>query len=254
MLEKNFFTTAHKLADIAGKISKQYFRNQIGASFKDNASLVTEADLRIEEALSEYIHNTYPTHSILGEEYGLTQKQSDYVWVIDPIDGTTSFMCGKPTYTTLIALLYQNCPILSIIDQPIMSERWLGATDQITELNGHPCIQQPYDVNLLRLNCTTPDMFSQKQKEIFTAVEKKAQVTCYGGDGYAYGLMASGYIDIIMEADLQYYDVAALIPIIEGMGGVITDWQGNLINQETFDGTILATRHPEIYALMLNLM
>ena len=197
---------------------------------------------------------TYPNHGILGEEYGIKNESSDYLWVIDPIDGTTSFSCGKPTFCTLIALLYKNEPVLGIVDQPINKERWVGEFGKMTQFNNRPCFNDPRDISLLRLNCTTPMMFSKKQRKIFEFIQTLADISCFGGDAYAYGLMASGYIEIIMESDLKFYDVAALIPIIKGAGGIITDWCGAEIYKENFNGTVLAAQTPEIHRKIISMI
>ena len=140
MIDKELLTTAHELANIAGDIARSYFRkSKIGISCKNAKYLVTEADLKIENAIRKYLNTKYPDHSILGEEYGISSKKSDYLWVIDPIDGTTSFICGKPTFCTLIALLYKNKPILGLIDQPITQERWTREIGKITQFNDEEC-------------------------------------------------------------------------------------------------------------------
>ena len=251
MIEK-FLTTANELADSAGEIARSYFRKQVSSSMKDAKSLVTEVDCKIERTIRDMIKMSFSDHGILGEEYGIENKDNEYLWVLDPIDGTNSFICGKPTFCTLIALLHNNKPILGIIDQPITNERWVGEAGKITKFNNEQCSQN--SSSLIRLNCTSPLLFSKTQKIIFEKVEKIVDISCYGGDGYAYGLLASGHIEVIMEAGLQFYDVAALIPIIEGAGGKITDWSGRAIRQEIFDGTIIAAKSTEMHTKILNYM
>ncbi len=254
IIDRKFFATAHELADMAGEISRFYFRREIGMSLKNAKYVVTEADLIIEKKLRKHINVTYPDHDILGEEYGITSKNSEYLWVIDPIDGTTSFACGKPTFCTLIALLYKSKPVLGLIDQPINKERWVGEIGKISKFNDVECFNNLQNTGLLRLNCTTPLMFSKKQIEIFESIQAIADISCYGGDGYAYGLMASGHIDIIMESDLKFYDVAALIPIIEGVGGKITDWSGKELSSKNFDGAVFAARTPEVHRKIVGMI
>jgi inositol-phosphate phosphatase/L-galactose 1-phosphate phosphatase/histidinol-phosphatase len=254
MIDKEFLVAAKVMADIAGEISRSYFRRKVDISLKSAKSAVTEADLKIEKGLTEHLKITYPDHSILGEEYGSTKNNSEYLWVIDPIDGTTAFICGKPIFCTLIALLYKDEPILGIIDQPIIGERWIGEINKKTIFNGVEGAVINENPNFLRLNCTTPLMFSKEQQKVFELVQSKVAISSYGGDGYAYGLLASGYIDIILEADLKFYDVAALIPIIKGIGGKITDWSGDEINSKTFNGTVLATRNITIHQKVLEVI
>lgn len=254
IMDKNLLDTACNLADIAGNIARSYFRKKIDISLKSSKSAVTEADLQIEKSLRNYLKTTYPDHNVLGEEYGSTENNSEYLWVIDPIDGTTAFICGKPTFCTLISLLYKNEPILGIIDQPIIRERWIGEINKKTIFNDVECEVSSKDSDFLRLNCTTPLMFANERQKVFESVQDQMKISSYGGDGYAYGLLASGYIDIILEADLKFHDVVALIPIIKGIGGKITDWSGNEINNRSFDGTVLASINTLIHQKILNII
>lgn len=246
---------AHSLADQAGKIARDYFRKPLDLKLKTGRYLVTEADQAIEQYLRDTILTHYPDHGILGEEYGTTGEASEYLWVIDPIDGTTAFAAGKPTFTTLIALIKNDKPLFGLIDQPILKERWMGIRHQKTQMNTQFC--QPSRINLLaeaRLNCTTPDMFQDlRSQKIFSALKKTVMSISYGGDAYAYGLLAMGYIDVILEADLKFYDVATLIPVIEGAGGIVTDWQGHPLTQ-TFDGTCLAAANVDLHRQALEVI
>lgn len=250
---ENLFKIANHLADEAALLSTQHFRQERRTMLKSDLSPVTAVDFAIELALKEYLRQTLPDHGIWGEEYGRQISSSEYSWVIDPIDGTASFACGKPTFCTLIALLKNNLPIIGIIDQPITQERWCGVVQQRTTLNRQPCVRQEQSP-ILRLSCTTPLMFDAQQWEKFLLVKTQASITSFGGDGYAYGLLASGLIDIIFEANLKPYDVAALIPVIEGAGGVITDWQGNAIDIDNFNGTVLATTNQALHEKFLELI
>jgi histidinol phosphatase-like enzyme (inositol monophosphatase family) len=240
ILIMNFLKLAHELADQAAAIARSYFRAPVEITLKTGGYPVTAADLAIEAALRQTIMATFPTHGILGEEYGEAPFQGEYLWVIDPIDGTTSFACGKPTFCTLIALLQNGKPILSIIDQPITRDRWVGQEGKPTTWNGIPCVTRTQP-GRIRFSCTTPAMFkTAEERTMFDRISSQASVISYGGDAYAYGLLAGGCIDLILEADLQYYDIAALIPIIEGAGGVITDWEGQALNRENFKGKVIA--------------
>ncbi len=247
---------ANTLADIAADIARSYFRREISLSLKKGIYPVTQVDLEIEMALRQYLNKTLPDHGILGEEYDFKSTNSEYIWVIDPIDGTISFTTGKPTFCTLIALLKDDKPLFGIIDQPISKERWVGNLAQQSSLNGIPChTNVNYSPDFIKLSCTTPEMFvSKTQIKKFESIRKLASVVSYGGDAYSYGLLASGLIDVIFEADLQYYDIAALIPIIEGSGGMITDWNGNLPNRHNFNGTILATANKKLHDQILELI
>jgi inositol-phosphate phosphatase/L-galactose 1-phosphate phosphatase/histidinol-phosphatase len=251
MIIQEMLKVAETLADIAGEIARRYFRNNVITSLKDNKSPVTIADLEIETALREYLTRHFSEHGILGEEYGLQTAQSEFLWVLDPIDGTTSFICGKPTFCTLIGLLKNEKPLLGIIDQPIIQDRWVGAVATSTTWNKVACFTHPGN-STLRLSCTSQEMLvTEQQIKKFAVVRKLAAVVSYGGDAYAYGLLAAGYIDIIMESDLKFYDVAAIIPIIEGAGGCITNWQGESLTMDNFDGTAIAVSSKELHAKVL---
>lgn len=242
-MKQHWAQTANALADLAAPIAKKFFRKPVELRLKQDGSSVSTADLAIELAMRDYLQIHHPEHSILGEEYGTTGN-SEYTWVLDPIDGTASFLSGKPMFCTLVALLHHGQPILGLVSQPILEERWLGIAGARTLFNGEmiphcPAPEQKH----LRFSCTTPQMFrSNEEKLMYKKACKQATICSYGGDAYAYGLLALGMIDMILEADLAYYDIAALIPIIEGVGGQITDWQGQRIEFEHFNGQVLALR------------
>jgi len=246
---------ANYLADEAGKISTKYFRNQIDIETKSGEYPVTIADREVELHLRSLILTHYPEHRIIGEEFANQDGSSEYTWVIDPIDGTVAFSTGKPTYTTLIALLENDLPRYGIIDQPVSSERFSGKAGEKAYLNEKVIsTAEQAIINKARLNATTPYMFTMDyERTKFELLRKQVRVTSFGGDAYAFGLLAAGHIDIIMEADLQYYDIAALMPIISAAGGLITDWQGNPLTKD-FNGQCLACANHELQQQVLNLI
>ncbi|MDF3054732.1 MAG: histidinol phosphate phosphatase [Gammaproteobacteria bacterium] len=249
-----FLDHAIQLLDEAGQLSRRYFRMPLDITLKEGLYPVTQADTDIEMLIRSALATHYPFHDILGEEYGLTDLFSAYLWVIDPIDGTAAFAAGKPTFTSLIALYKDTKPLFGIIDQPILNERWVGISGEKTQFNGEICQANiATDLSSARLSCTTPEMFDQHDWRIFQSVRKQVASVSYGGDAYAYGLLARGYIDVILEADLKFYDVAALIPILEGAGAVITDWSGNTITPD-FDGSCLAAANPQLHTKVLELV
>ncbi|PWA42382.1 Histidinol-phosphate phosphatase, putative, inositol monophosphatase [Artemisia annua] len=226
----HFASVGHNLADAAGHVIRKYFRKRFDILDKPDFSPVTIADRAAEEAMTSIIQESLPSHAIYGEENGWQCKENsaDYVWVLDPIDGTKSFITGKPVFGTLIALLDKGKPILGIIDQPILRERWVGITGRTTRMNGEeistrncPKLSQAY------LYTTSPHLFSPEANEAFSRVRDKVKVPLYGCDCYAYALLASGHVDLVVESGLKPYDFLSLIPVIEGAGGVITDWSGN---------------------------
>ncbi|XP_075672765.1 bifunctional phosphatase IMPL2, chloroplastic [Castanea sativa] len=224
---------ANTVADAAGEVIRKYFRNKFEILDKEDQSPVTIADKEAEESMVSIILENFPSHAIYGEENGwrCKEKFSDYVWVLDPIDGTKSFITGKPVFGTLIALLYRGTPILGIIDQPVLRERWIGISGRRTTLNGQevstrscPKLSQAY------LYTTSPHLFSGEAEEAFARVRNEVKVPLYGCDCYAYALLASGFVDLVIESGLKPYDFLSLIPVIEGAGGVITDWKGNQLH------------------------
>lgn len=230
---------AETLCDEIRPIAVSYFRTSFENNQKHDDSPVTIADKKIEAHLRARIHEKFPHHGVIGEEYGAFQETAEWLWVIDPIDGTKAFMVGKHTFGTLISIYYQNQPVIGIIDQPILQDRWVGVKDKPTTYNNKSCATRK--CNQLKeaiLNATAPDLFSAEEWRYFNKITPHVRFTHWGGDCYAFGLLASGYIDIIIEAGLKFHDYAALIPIIEGAGGAICDWQGNPLQAES-DGTIL---------------
>lgn len=231
----HFADIANKLADAAGDVIRKYFRKRFDILDKEDLSPVTIADRAAEEAMISIIQENLPSHAIYGEENGwqCKEKSADYVWVLDPIDGTKSFITGKPLFGTLIALLDRGKPILGIIDQPVLQERWVGITGRTTRLNGEevstrscPMLSQAY------LYTTSPHLFSGDAEVAFARVRDEVKVPLYGCDCYAYALLASGHVDLVVESGLKPYDFLSLIPVIEGAGGVITDWKGNHLSWE----------------------
>ncbi|MAF49695.1 MAG: histidinol-phosphatase [Rhodospirillales bacterium] len=246
-----FIALAEALADIARPIVKGYFRSGTAISDKQDASPVTEADRAAETAMRERITETFPEHGILGEEFGPERADADYVWVLDPIDGTKAYVTGKPLFGTLIALTHEGRPIVGVIDQPILDERWLGARGRASTYNGET-ISTRAAASLADawLYATSPDMFEGPDADAFARLSGNAKHALYGADCYAYGLLASGYTDLVCEASLKPYDYCAHVPIIEGAGGVITDWSGAPLRIDS-DGRVLAAGDGETHQAAL---
>ncbi|MCF2971795.1 histidinol-phosphatase [Synechococcus sp. Nb3U1] len=249
VVKADWIELAQALADAAGAVIRPLFRGDLQAEYKQARSpIVTVADREAERAMRALLMAQVPDHNILGEEFGLHQTGSPYTWVLDPVDGTIAFSTGKPTFGTLIALLEEDRPILGIIDQPVLGERWLGVRGQPTQFNRQPA-QTKANTNLSHayLSCTTPDLFTQPdQQRRFQHLSQSVHVTSYGGDCYQYGLLASGHIDLVLECGLALYDFAALIPVIEGSGGVMTDWQGDPLSRAS-TGEVLAAANPSLH-------
>ena len=238
---------AHRLADAAGAAIRPYWRSDCALEDKADASPVTAADRAAEAAMRRLIEAEYPRDGIVGEEYGTKEGSTDRIWVLDPIDGTISFMAGRPIFGTLIGLLDGGWPVLGVIDQPIGKDRWVGATGRGTSFNGKPvssrtCRALPDAV----LATSSPHYFTtDDQVSAYLSIASKVnrRRIIYGGDCYNYGLLASGHIDIVVEAGLKLHDFAALVPIVEGAGGMMTDWAGDPLNADS-DGRVIALGDP----------
>lgn len=241
---ERFAAVGNEMADASGKVIRKYFRQSFAILDKDDLSPVTIADRDAEESMCSIVMKNFPTHSIFGEENGWRCKENsaDYVWVLDPIDGTKSFVTGKPLFGTLIALLYKGKPIVGIIDQPILRERWMGIEGKRTTLNGREISTRPCsELSQAYLYTTSPHLFTGEAELAFNRLQKKVKVPLYGCDCYAYALLASGFVDLVIEAGLKPYDFLALVPVIEGAGGSLTDWKGNKLRWEPSSTTIISS-------------
>ena len=234
-----FLALAVDLADAAGEAIRPYFRRPLAVDDKPDLSPVTAADRAAEAAMRQLIAARFPAHGIIGEEFGREREAADFVWVLDPIDGTKSFISGVPLFGTLIALAYRGRPILGIIDQPILRERWIGASGQPTTFNGSAIRVRPCPMLAgATLFSTSPDMFKGEDVAAHARVAAVAKLVRFGADCYAYGLLALGFIDLVIEASLKPYDFSAMLPIVEGAGGIATDWHGAPLTLAS-DGRVL---------------
>ena len=226
---REFAALGQRLADTAGAVLLQYFRKPLDFADKPDESPVTQADREAESRMREAIASTFPDHGVIGEEHGRDRADAEYVWVLDPIDGTKAFISGIPVFGTLIALLRNGRPILGVVDQPVSRERWVGAAGQETTLNGEPVRVSPRGgLKDAVLWSTSPHMFDGDPQEAaaYARLRQSVKFVHYGGECYQYAMLASGFIDIVVEADMGVYDYCALVPVVQGAGGAITDWQG----------------------------
>ncbi len=234
------------LADQAGNVIRPYFRGAYGLETKSDKSPVTLADRDAEAIVRKHLEKHRPADGIIGEEFGAERPGAARQWVIDPIDGTTSFAAGRPIFGTLIALMQDGWPILSVIDQPITGERWLGAVGYPTLFNGKPTKTRPcLKLSNATLATTGPHLFDDHAAAHFMELASKTshRRMVWGGDCYNYGLLASGHIDIVAEQGLKLYDWAALVPIVEGAGGTMCDWNGEPLTPDS-EGDVLALGDP----------
>ena len=234
-----FLALALRLADAAGGEIRPHFRKPLAVVDKADLTPVTAADRAAEAVMRKLIEAHFPDHGILGEEFGRVREDAEFVWTLDPIDGTKSFISGVPLFGTLISLTRGGRSILGVIDQPILRERWIGAAGRPTTLNDAVirCRACP-TLASATLFATTPDMFHGEDAASFARVSAAVKLTRFGADCYAYGLVATGFVDLVLEASLKPYDFCAMVPIVEGAGGVATDWRGESLHLAS-DGRIL---------------
>ncbi|HTI85100.1 MAG TPA: histidinol-phosphatase [Alphaproteobacteria bacterium] len=239
---------AHTLADKAGDVLRRYFRTSIGFDDKDDASPVTIADREAEAVMREALAAKFPDDGILGEEMGAQHTDARYVWVLDPIDGTKSFISGKPLFGILIGIAEAGRPTFGIIDQPVTRERWAGGKGIAATLNGAPQSSRATKSKLASalLYSTSPYMFKGADRDAFERLAAKSKHPLFGADCYAYGLVASGFADLVCECDLKPYDWCAPAAIIEAAGGIITDWSGQPLTLKA-DGRVLAAGNAALH-------
>lgn len=245
---------AERLANESRAILTEVAGQSPDVTIKADASYVTETDKRIEARLREIIDAEYPEHGVLGEEHGSRDLDADYVWVLDPIDGTAPFVAGIPVYGTLIGLAHHGRPWLGVIDHPATSDRWVGISGEWATLNALPIRVRPCpDPAEALMTCSNPDFFHAKDRAAFDTLREQVRYTQYGGSCYAYGVLASGRTDLAVDGGLDPFDIFAPAAVIEGAGGTITDWSGERFSLD-WHGLVLATGDPKVHALGLDIL
>ena len=237
---------AQRLADAAREAIRPYFRTAMTPARKDDATPVTLADRAAEEAMRRILKAEAPRDAVHGEEFGAEPGTSGRTWVLDPIDGTTGFLAGRPIFGTLIALVVEGWPVLGVIDQAILNERWIGATGQPTTFNGKPARTRACRALADAAIATTgPHYFDDHDGGHFMGLAAKTdhKRMVMGGDCYNYAMLASGHLDIVCEANLKLHDYAALVPVVEGAGGTMCDWNGDPLHAAS-SGHVLALGDP----------
>jgi histidinol phosphatase-like enzyme (inositol monophosphatase family) len=234
------------LADAARIVALRHFRSPLDVERKQDLSPVTIADQTIERELRHRISVRYPDHGIVGEETGATPGDR-YTWYLDPIDGTKSFISGMPLFGTLIALSddREHRIVAGMIDMPALAERWYG-TDGHTTFNGkRVSVSATTDLADAQIYTSSPDFFSPEEWQRYDTLSRKAMFRRFGGDCYQYGLLASGYCDLVVETSLKSFDFMALVPVVEGAGGVMCDWEGRRLTP-TSDGRVIAAANERL--------
>lgn len=244
---------AESIAQEAGSRALEWFRRGIDIETKDDNSPVTEADRAVEAFLRQSIAARFPGHAVLGEEYGAEGDAGAPLWVIDPIDGTRSFITGWPVWGTLLALMQDGRARLGVVEMPALGERWSavsGADTWFTGRDGQRTRARTSacrDLGKARFYTTSLLYFEGAARAAIEGLAAQTATTRFGGDCYSYGLLASGHIDLVVETRLQPYDYLALVPIVEAAGGVITDWSGAALGMGS-DGRVIAAATPELHA------
>jgi inositol-phosphate phosphatase / L-galactose 1-phosphate phosphatase / histidinol-phosphatase len=218
---------AGRLADAAAAAVLPYFRTQFVIDDKADLTPVTAADRAAETAMRALIESTYPEHGVVGEEFPPMRADAEYVWILDPIDGTKSFVAGLPIFGTMIALTRRGRAIVGVVDQPYTKERWIGVEGQGTTFNGKPARVRPCPT-LARavLFTTSVGLFDAPEQAGFERLRLACRINRLSGDCYAFALLASGHADVVIDNMMKPHDFAALVPMVEGAGGIITDWEG----------------------------
>lgn len=252
-----YVATAHALADRAAAVILPHFRSGTAVDHKGGASFdpVTAADRDAEAAIRQAIRQAYPTHGIVGEEFGDERADAEYCWIIDPIDGTRAFILGQPLWGTLIGLTAGGKPLLGMMDQPYTRERfWSGQVESFFAHDGEtrtirvrPCAA----LGEAALASTTPDMFEGQDAERFERLSQAVRLRRFGGDCYNYCLLALGQIDLVVENGLKPFDILPLVPIVERAGGVVSTWEGG---DPSHGGRILAAGDPVLHAAAVEML
>jgi histidinol phosphatase-like enzyme (inositol monophosphatase family) len=245
----------HVLADTSGKIALQHFRKPCAVDEKSDASPVTIADRDAESAMRDIIRRTFPDHGINGEEHGVEKPDAEWLWTLDPIDGTVSFINGVPLFGTLIALLHDGKPWLGCINHPALGECWIGGAGEPTRLNGKPVRTRACAaLSDATLYSTGPEYFTPDTQKAFDRLAAAGKRRRYGGtDCYAYAMVAAGWTDMACEKLSKLHDFAPLAPVIEGAGGRVTDWQGRPLTAAS-DGDVIAVGDPRLHTAAVKLL
>ncbi|MBY6059471.1 inositol monophosphatase family protein [Leisingera daeponensis] len=248
--------TAHALliAELASETARGFFRGRLGIEFKEDESPVTQADKAVEAEVRAYLEQNFPGHGILGEEHGFAGTDRDDVWIIDPIDGTRSFLSGHPLFGFLLGFLQGGQPQLGVIGMPALGETFLGLRGQGATLNGKPIYvsgQTRLDQSVLYVN--EGDKIHHDHPGLFARLMRAGQTRRFSYDCYPHALLAAGHVDAVVDYDLQPYDYLPVSMVVEAAGGVITDWQGKPLGLES-DGRVAAAATPRLHTELLALI
>ena len=244
---------AGQLADVARRIVLEHFRAPIAVERKTDDTPVTVADRDIETHMRRMIRAAFPGHAVRGEEFA-AEGSGEFTWVLDPIDGTKSFISGYPLFGSLIALQHGDRPVLGVIEAPVVAERWVGADGRATLFNSKPArARDCRSLGEAILYTTSPDTFDATERSRFEALSARTALRRFGGDCYLYGMLASGFCDLVVESHLKPHDFMAVIPVVTGAGGRISDWRGERLSAAS-DGRVVAASTEALWRQALEIL
>ena len=247
-------TFAAELADADGAVLARYFRSGVASQAKSDESPVTVADREAETVVRTMIEARYPDHGISGEEFGTVRGDAEWLWLIDPLDGTKSFLKGKPTFGALIGLAHRGRHVLGVIDQPFLRERWIGADGHGTRWNGRPVTCRPCaGLGEASMAAVGVDAATLADEPRVAPLRRAVRHLQFGLECYAYGLLAGGHLDLAIDGELGVDDIAALEPVVRNAGGVLTDLEGRTVDA-TYAGRIIAAGSPALHRAAIDLM
>ncbi len=250
----DFAAHAEVIAEKAAEIARGYFRGQLHVELKPDESPVTQADKAVEEMVRDYLAEHFAGHGVLGEEHGATSSDSRYLWVVDPIDGTRSFLTGHPLFGFLLALLDDGVPVLGVIGAPVLRETLIGIPGQGATLNGSAIrVSGQTRLDAARLFVNEGEKIHRDHPVIFERLMGCGQTRRLSYDCYPHALVAMGHADAVVDYDLQPYDYMALSAVVQAAGGQITDWQGNPLTLAS-DGRVVSAASPELHRDLLDLL
>ena len=243
-----------RAVDVSGAFIRDYMRKPFKIEVKGDGSPATSVDQAVEDQMRRVISGEHPDHGILGEERRAFAPDREFVWVIDPIDGTLPFLAGIPVFGTLLALLHKGMPVLGIIDMPMTAERWIGGKGRPTTRNGRPVHTRGCaDLSMALMSTSNPDYYDHSNAPALTRLKQATRFTVYGGSCMFYAQIASGRVDICIDVGFEVWDYMALIPVVEGAGGVFSDWQGRAAGLGT-GSHYIAAGDPRIHEQALKVL
>ncbi|SLN75516.1 inositol monophosphatase family protein [Ruegeria meonggei] len=247
-------THAKAISELASQAAMQYFRGTLGIEFKQDQSPVTQADKDVEAKVRSYLNRYFPDHGVFGEEEGQDTGDGRHMWVIDPIDGTRSFLSGHPLFGFLLAYLVDGHPQLGVVGMPALNETFFGVLGKGASLNGQPIhVSDKSHLDQAILYVNEGDKLYSDHPDLFNRLMQSGQTRRFAYDGYPHALLAAGHVDAVVDYDLQPYDFLALSPLIEAAGGVMTDWQGRPLELSS-NGAVVSAATPALHAELLELL